>query len=358
MIDRVFVFSSVKWNATWQRHQALAKAASESGAEVYFVEPHPRSFRQLWTALRTRARRGSKPRPLHSLPEGITRLPWSPLRRWTLTRLVRRESKSCAESIAALLYLPSNQNLSFLAKHPHVFPIYDKVIEWSQAPADWYAPRGWKGVETKVESLASQGAALLVTDSSAVQLEWDKRGLKSLLLLPAADPEFANASWSNKKTCGTIGYFGAVRASEIDVQLLKRLSAHFQVEVVGPLDASSRKSLSDSRVRLLPAQNLTELIETIRPWSALVFPYLTTARSPTLVPAKTWNALATGKRLFVSGIGLPVDRPHQITYFTSFEELVLQIEEGGQDQLLVSEDAPTWSDAWSSICERISTSDR
>lgn len=41
----VVFLSSVKWNAAWQRHQSLARAAAAANTVVY-VEPHPRGLSQ------------------------------------------------------------------------------------------------------------------------------------------------------------------------------------------------------------------------------------------------------------------------------------------------------------------------
>ncbi|QZY53147.1 glycosyltransferase family protein [Leucobacter tenebrionis] len=367
----------MKWNFAWQRHHSLARAAAEAGTAVVFVEPHLRSVRQILARLARIARRGGGAPPTQQVPGGVRILPWSPidlLPGATLRRIRRRlgavGSLGAAgtagafgstgrfgstsrprsadapdapdpENLMVLQYVPSRRSLALARQLRPRLLVYDRVLDWSRVPADWYPPRHWQRVEAALER-----EARLSTDSAAMQREWQNRGLDSLLILPAADDEFVRHEWAPPRSGAPIGYFGTVQEGIIDLPAIAEIAREHAVEIVGEVDEASRAALLEAGARLAPPVPVAELPAIIDRWSAILLPYRVGDRKDTLVPAKIWNALASRRPVLTLGLSLP----EQIARHTVPLDGAASIAAAADTAIETAEPAPrsipTWADAW------------
>ena len=342
-VRALVVLSSVKWDFAWQRHHSLARAAAAAGARVVFVEPHPRSARQVLVRL-ARRRRGDAA-PVQPVPAGVRVLRWTPLDLVpgvTLRRIRRALPARGEGELLVLQYVPSRRCLALARRlRPDRF-VYDRVLDWARVPAGWFPPRGWRAVEAALESRAR-----LATDSPVMHREWAARGSAALLVLPAADDEFVRHAWREPPPDGPVGYFGTVQRGIIDLEQVAELARSREVEIVGDVDEESRAALLAAGARLRPAVPLAELPPIIERWSAILLPYRVGDRQETLVPAKIWNALATGRPVLTSGLALPdgIAR-HTVRLDAPGAPPAAEAVRAAQPVPLDPAAVPSWADAW------------
>lgn len=349
------ILSSVKWDFAWQRHHSLARAAAAAGTPVVFVEPHPRALKQVASHLLRRllgkTATAAQAAPRQRVPAGVTVLRWSPtdLFRPIHARRVRKALQHAPASLV-LQYVPSRRFLAIARELGPLVHAYDRVLDWQRVPPNWHPPRGWQAVETELEQEAD-----LVTDSVAMQREWADRGRRSLVITPAADDEFVQYAWSAAPATSPIGYFGTVQEHIVDLPLLCRVAATHPVEVIGDVDAVSRSQLEAAGVTVRPAVPVGELPPYIDRWSAILLPYRVGDRRDSLVPAKIWNALASGRPVLTSGLTLPPDIAKHTIPVTGESEPDGHASPLAESLLLATTSAPmkvpSWSDAWHDLLE-------
>ncbi|WP_427870476.1 hypothetical protein [Leucobacter luti] len=349
------MLSSVKWNFAWQRHHSLARAAAEAGMRVVFVEPHPRSWRQAIGAARralarlapVRQHPGAAPaRPRQAVPSGVAVLRWTPLDAlpgYTAGRIRARAGATDAPPLV-IQYVPSRSALSLARRLRPAAHLYDRVLDWASVPRSWHPPRDWEDVERQLLS-----EARLMTDSAEMQEQWQAHGRGSLLLPPAADEEFVEHPWSAPPPDGPVGYFGTVQHDIVDVQLLCESARHGPVEVVGSVDDDAAAALRAAGVRVRPQVPLAELPAIIDRWSAILLPYRVGARRETLVPAKVWNAIATRRPVFTSGLSLPAELTARTISFETITNGERPVLSGARSRARTAGGIPTWTAAWAAV---------
>lgn len=301
MTRRAVILSSVRWNYMWQRHQAVATALHRLGYQVDFVEPHPRGLRHIahWfgTKVRTWSVRGSARAAVHDT-DGVDVWAWTE-RGWQARR---------APADIVVIYLPSKLNLRRVRRLAPRLAIYDDVLDWSAAPPNWFAPRGWQSVVEYIADEARRGGFRVWTDSPAVARTWSDRGVVAQVLLPATDEAFRAFPWRSVDGRPVVlGYFGSVDNTKIDVEYLAAAAEIHEVRVIGEIDLASRRHLEGSRVEILPPTSLENLVREVDEWTDIVLPYRNNERSATLMPAKLLNALASRRRVHIANIDVPLD---------------------------------------------------
>ncbi|WP_022873875.1 hypothetical protein [Nesterenkonia alba] len=199
-------------------------------------------------------------------------------------------------------------------------------------------------MEASFEQEAREDRVLLVTENDQVAADWCKADLKYLQVTHPADDEFVEHRWTRGSDQGTLGYFGTVRKEEIDIEKMVRLAQVHRLEIVGPVDDSAVEPLLRAGATLHDLQPLDELVKIMDTWDAIVLPYREGPRTETLVPAKIWNALATGKPVYYTGLALPASVTDMLK---PLDELL----EGAKPECELSADRPipTADDAWHHI---------
>lgn len=301
----LIIFSLVRWDFTWQRPHSLARAAARRGIQVVFVEPYVRGIMHAATGV-VNARRRRAQSISHPVPAGVSVLAWAPpdvLPHLTLRRLRASLGTVDRRRVQTVIYLPARRFLTFARALSARPLLYDRVLDWAHVPRHWYPPRGWQQVEA---ALLSHGR--VTTDAEGVADAFISSGVDALLVPHAADDEFISYPWSPPRTDAPLGYFGAVQSTVIDLDALISAADHRPVEIVGDVDEAATRRLLAAGIPIRPPVDISQLPAIIDSWSGIILPYRTDVNRDSLVPAKLWNALASGRPVLAQGI----DRPEPI----------------------------------------------
>lgn len=328
----VLIVSSVRWGYLWQRHQALASAAAADGWRVDFLEPHPRSVRQVLRFVTGRLGRRaplSQPTPV---PGGVRVLGQAA---WTRRQRPGYDLVVC--------YVPDRWSLR-RARRAGGRLVYDAVLDWATVPASWYPPAGWRSAERAL----ARAAHAVTTDSTGTQRILRTRGIDSTVVHPAADDPFLAPLPAPEPR--TAIYFGSVREEVDDGALVALARAGIAVDVVGPVEReATRAALVAGGVRVAPPVSVAELAQVVGRHQFVLLPYRG-ARGSSLMPAKFWNCLASGRWVLASGIDLPVEAPGLVRVESGADAWAAAADARVDVAVpATAPDAPTWTARWHEI---------
>jgi O-antigen/teichoic acid export membrane protein/glycosyltransferase involved in cell wall biosynthesis len=302
----VVILSSVEWDATRQRHHAFAEQWARAGHRVFFVEntgfrePGLRDLGRVTGRLR-RAWRGGHSR-LVRVPKGISVV--SPLV-LPPTRRIFREANTAllAPRLADLLhdrglrrgpvvfaYLPTATTLAILDRLSPSLVVYDCVDNFYGLPSP---PPNL--AETEAALMARAG---LVLTTSRTLYE-DKKPLhrnvvelhhgvsRAFFLPPPPDRP-------RRRLC----YFGTVWRA-LDYAPIRALAeAGFEIEMIGPVKEAPPPLPPSVVFRgLFPYDELPAMLAD---YDALLLPYVDDEYNRGVIPAKTFECLATGRPVLAS----------------------------------------------------------
>jgi hypothetical protein len=347
---RTVIFSGVRWNFTWQRHHSIAAAAVSRGP-VLFVEPMPRRAAQVLSYLRKRGQGDHVVTISQPIPHGVEVVSFAQYALesfQSIARLRRRPLRwrGSDRPDVALCYIPSTLLLAALWLLSPRAVVYDQVVDWGASPGDWYPPRFHRWVEDRLtQSTRSRSSAVITTDSSVLQDRWTARGVVCTTVLPAADEVFLAEKWEAPNAAHTIGYFGGVRPSEISIDIMLRYAASgWDVQVVGPMDDSTRAELIQGGATCHHPVSNAELVGIVGEWDAVLLPYSPSPRLASLVPAKLFNAIATRRPVHVYGLSLPYELLRACDVATFTDGLVIRY---------TADTVPTWAIRWEEILSAV-----
>lgn len=302
----VVILSSVEWDATRQRHHAFAEQWAKAGHRVFFVEntgfrePGLRDLRRV-TGRLSRAWRGGGARHAR-VPKGISVV--SPLVLPPTRKLFREANAALlAPRLADLLhdrglrrgpvvfaYLPTATTLAILDRLSPSLVVYDCVDNFYGLPSP---PPNL--AETEAALMARAG--LILTTSST--LYDDKKALhpnvvelhhgvsRAFFLPPPPDRP-------RRRLC----YFGTVWRA-LDYAPIRALAeAGFQVEIIGPVKEAPPPLPPSVAFRgSFPHEELPAMLAD---HDALLLPYVNDEYNRGVIPAKTFECLATGRPVLAS----------------------------------------------------------
>jgi len=302
----VVVLSSVEWDAAWQRHHAFAARWAAAGHRVFFVEntgfrePGLRDLDRVAARLGRLARRG-RPRA-GSAPEGVSVV--SPLVLPPTRRLFREANASLlAPRLADRLhdrglrrgpvvfaYLPTATTLALLDRLAPSLVVYDCVDNFRGLPSP---PPDL--AETEAALMARAGLVLATSRT----LRDDKKGLHANVveLHHGVGPAFflpPRPAGPARRLC----YFGTLWRA-VDYAPIRALAeAGFEVELVGPAKEPPPPLPPSVRARGPVAHD--ELPALLAGFDALLLPYVDDEYNRGVIPAKTYECLATGRPTLAS----------------------------------------------------------
>lgn len=307
----VVLISSIHWHSTWQRHQDIATGLAEIGYKVVFVEPLPKrwpglnEWQRVWGRLAgSAAMSGICPQPEHpdvtivspkALPD-VGVLGQSLNGRFFVPALVQRlRQGGLKRPLITINYLPTPASLSLQQQLQPDLAIYDCVADWESAPF--------------TASLANSEARLLAqtdlvfADSPYLYQKMMARHHHVVQVLPAVHFDiFQQAQTRLEGGNGRLrcAYFGTLGVS-VDTELIAKVSHQFLLRLIGPV-RTHLANLSDTAelYGTVPHQKIPELLQDI---DVLLLPYRDAPHMPAVIPAKTFECLATGKPTVA--IGLP-----------------------------------------------------
>jgi O-antigen/teichoic acid export membrane protein/glycosyltransferase involved in cell wall biosynthesis len=302
----VVILSSVEWDAAWQRHQAFARLWALAGHRVFFVENT--GFREPGLAdlgrVVSRARRilrGGRSRRAH-VPKGVSIV--SPLVLPPTRRLFREANASLlAPRLADLLhdrglrrgpvvfaYLPTATTLAILDHLAPSLVVYDCVDNFYGLPSP---PPNL--AETEAALVARSG--LVLTTSRT--LYDDKKGLHPNVveLHHGANRAFflpAPPERPRRRLC----YFGTLWRA-VDYAPIRALAeAGFELELIGPVKEPPPPLPGSVTLRgPFPYEDLPGMLAD---FDGLLLPYVNDEYNRGVIPAKTYECLATGRPVLAS----------------------------------------------------------
>lgn len=314
---KLIMLSEIDWSHLWQRHQIFASLFAQSGFETLYLNrtgmrlPGVRELPYLWQRV-LEASKGSQA-PATSLSgeqveSGLLRImnplvlpPTSGFLRWLnqtlfIPRLARALEKNSSASPILYTYLPTWTTLQLINQINPYCVIYDCVHNFEDHPR---APHDI----TVTEDLLLQRAEVVVTDSAYLA---DKLGQKRpdvVRIPPGVDYDnFARAYRGNEaERIRTICYFGLIKP-ELDLSLMTALlAAGYRLQLIGLVDPYIREQLP-AQAELIGFVDHAHLPQTLYDCDAILLPYQLNAFSQAIMPAKTFECLATGKPIIATAL--------------------------------------------------------
>ena len=304
----IVLIAMVHWHYTWQSQHNMASGLADQGYRVLFVEHIPKrwprlsEFGRVWGRLTGNSRAaGFFTQPLvpgvdikspRMLPDA------GPLTRRLNRRLfvpgVAAQLKSESTSpLIVINYLPTAASLALMeALEPDV-KIYHCVNDWEHDP---YAPAR----ETEADLIA---AVDMVWADSPVNFARTSRMGDNVVRLPhGVDIDlFTHAGKApdvppDRPLCA---YFGTIGIST-DIDLLRAVSHRFPLRLIGPVRTSLEEfAESTEMIGPVPHQQIPELLRDV---DVLLLPYLHSPHNDSVMPAKLFECLATGKPTIACGL--------------------------------------------------------
>lgn len=303
----VVILSSVEWGAAWQRHHAFAAQWARAGHRVYFVEntgsrePGWRDLGRVASRLRRLA--GGAPGNAASTPpmgvEVVAPLVLPPTRaafraanaRLFVPRVVAAlRARGLGPAPAVFAYLPTPTTLDILNRLAPSLVVYDCADNFrglASPPPDL----------ERSESELLRRARLVLTTSRTLFQDMTPRhknvlelhhGVSSAFFLPPRRPgphrRFA--------------YFGTLWRA-IDYAPIRALAdAGFEVALIGP--AKEPPPPLPPSVRLTGRLDHERLPAALEEFDGLLLPYVDDEYNRGVIPAKTYECLATGRPVIAS----------------------------------------------------------
>ncbi|MBI4370938.1 MAG: glycosyltransferase [Elusimicrobia bacterium] len=302
----VVVLSSVEWDAAWQRHHAFAAQWAAAGRRVFFVENaglREPGLRDLGRVAR-RLRRLAAPAlsRMAPPPDGVSVV--SPLvlpptrpafRRLNAALLIPRliarlRGLGLRGDPVVFAYLPTASTLSCLEELQPALTVYDCVDNFYGLPR-----RPPDLAETETALLKRAG--LVLTTSRTLHQEKKRlhpnvlelhHGVGEAFFLPPPPP----------RPPRRLVYFGTLWRA-LDYAPIRALAqAGFDVELIGPVKEAAPPLPPSARLRGPVAH--AELPALLAGADALLLPYADDEYNRGVIPAKTYECLATGRPVLAS----------------------------------------------------------
>jgi len=302
----VVILASVEWDAAWQRHHAFAALWAKAGHRVFFVEntgfrePGWRDLGRVALRLR-RAWRGGRSRSAR-VPKGVSVV--SPLVLPPTRRLFREANASLlAPRLADLLhdrglrkgpvvfaYLPTATTLALLDRLSPSLVVYDCVDNFYGLPSP---PPNL----AETEAALIKRAGLVLTTSCT--LYNDKKGLHpNVVELHHGVRRNFFLPVKTTKPGRRLCYFGTLWRA-VDYKPIQALAeAGFEIELIGPVKETPPHLPASVHLRGRVAH--TDLPPLLGQCDALLLPYVDDEYNRGVIPAKTYECLATGLPVLAS----------------------------------------------------------
>lgn len=308
MKGTVILIAMVHWHYTWQSQHNMASGLAAQGHRVLFVEPIPKrwprisEFGRVWGRLTGNSEAaGFFTQPLvpgvdiispRMLPDtgSLTRR----LNRHLFVPGVANKLKSETTSpLIVINYLPTSASLALMETLRPDAKIYHCVNDWEHDP---YAPA--RAMEADLIA-----AVDMVWADSPVNFARTSKMADNVVQLPhGVDIDlFAHArkapdSPSARPRCA---YFGTIGVST-DIDLLRDVSHHYPLRLIGPIRTNlGGFAESTEIIGPVPHQQIPELLRDI---DVLLLPYVHSPHNDSVMPAKLFECLATGKPTIACGL--------------------------------------------------------
>jgi glycosyltransferase involved in cell wall biosynthesis len=299
---KTLVISNIAWDFVWQRHQTLASLFARDGDVVWCEVPGirrvgvrdvARVFARL-RALKANETSGeSRPANLRVVRPFV--LPatngfFHALNRRLLARFLAREPALAAGVDLILNYSPSRSALELIARVPHRRLVYD-------CTDDWLAVRGIPACLPGDERALLARADLTLVPSRALE-ERKQPHARRLVRVPhgaLVERFLVEPRVRREGEPLTVLYYGHLLAQHLDfaaLDTLARARPAWRVVLVGPVKTPHA---FPPNVTLPGQQPHARLREFIVAADVLLLPYALNDYTRAVMPAKTYECLATGR---------------------------------------------------------------
>ena len=308
MKGTVVIISMVHWHYTWQIQQNIARGLAGRGYHVLFVEPLPKrwpglgEFGRVWGRLTGHsAAAGLCEQPLVPGVELVSPrlLPdTGPLmqamnRRFFTPRIASGLEQTTAGPLIVINYLPISASLSLMEQLQPDATFYHCVNDWEHDP---YATTRYREAELAAsvdmvwaDSPVNLARVRTMSDHVVAMAGGVDVALFARARRPPAEPPA-------HPLCA---YFGTIGIST-DLDLLRQVSHRYPLRLIGPVRGSLEGFAAETEVTgAVPQERLPELLRDV---DVLLLPYAQSLHNESVLPAKLFECLATGKPSIVSGL--------------------------------------------------------
>lgn len=335
MADPVLVISNIAWDFVWQRHQTMASLFARD-SEVIFCEI-PGIRRVGWSDLgRIAARVGSMfraPVAARELPPRLrllrpfvlpaTNALFCAFNAWQMRRLVAREPALRAGVGLILDYSASRTALDLIDVVSHRRLVYD-------CTDDWLAVKGIPDFLAEDERRLLQQADLTLVPGRVLQERKSLAARRCVCLPHGALVERFLLEPKSPSAPGrlTLLYYGHLHRQHLDFALLDgiaRARPDWRLLLVGPV-----KTPHDFPANVeLPGQQPHEALRGFAEQAdVLLLPYVINDYTRAVLPAKTYECLATGRPVVAAALPeLIAGFAVQLRFATGVDDWVRTIEQ-------------------------------
>mgnify|MGYP000898517524 CR=1 FL=1 len=310
----VVIIAVVHWHFTWQSQHNMAHELAERGYRVLFVEPLPKRWPQLSEYNRVWGRLSG-----NNVAAGLCEQPLVPgvelfsprllpdtndfvrkiNQRFFIPTIVDNLKQHIEGPLIVINYLPTAASIALMEALEPDAKFYHCITDWSNDP---FAPA--------YELEAKLAAAVdMVWADSPINIARTSKLSNNVIPMPhGVDVElFAKARKSSTNQVPErplCAYFGTIRDG-LDFDLLRQVSRRFPLRLIGPVRTSLHGLAPETEiVGPVSQQRVPGLLHDV---DVLLLPYKHTELNKSVMPAKLFECLATGKPAIVSGLGTLYD---------------------------------------------------
>jgi glycosyltransferase involved in cell wall biosynthesis len=359
--------SNISWDFVWQRHQTLASLFARDGQVVFCEFPGTRAPRfsdvpRLFRSLSGRRRVSNSVPPnvvlLRPLILPATNRAFCRINEWLLDRWLAHQGSWRDGTELVVTYTQNRTALRLLDRVKHRRMVYE-------CTDDWLKVRGIPEFLERDERQLLQRSDLTIVPSH--RLEELKRPLaRRLVRIPhgVLFERFAIGA-PPRGDVGTpvLLYYGHVHRQHLDFELLEgiaRRRRNWRIELVGPVKTPHRFPPNVCVSGQLPHERLKDAIAKAH---VLVLPYAINAYTASVLPAKTYECLASGRPIvatplpelvagFADSIRLASDAP---AFVDAVEAALAEAPERAEARIALAR-GNTWAERYSRIRQLLESS--
>jgi hypothetical protein len=334
----VLVISNIPWDFVWQRHQTMAALWAREGNVVFCELPGIRRVRwadasrvlsrlqRLFFGESQRGERVGVPAHVEVLRPLIlpaTNALFCAFNRLQLRRLLARNARLREGVGLVITYSTSRTALNLLAAVPHRQLVYD-------CTDDWLAVEGIPRFLAEDERKLLSQADLTLVPSETLRDRKSAWARHCVRLPHGAFVERFACADRVAPTDGrlTLLYFGHLHRQHLDFELIGQIAVgrpYWRIILVGPVKTPH---LFPANVQLVGQQVHDQLRVFAEQSDVLILPYVMNRYTAAVMPAKTYECLATGRPVVSAPLpGLVAELSEVFRFATGVVEWVSQIEQ-------------------------------
>jgi glycosyltransferase involved in cell wall biosynthesis len=295
--------SNIAWEFAWQRHQTLASLFAQDSDVVFCEVPGVRrvGWRDLPRIFARLRQLGSRPaKSGEPVPPGLSIVrPWvlpatnrvfCALNAWLLNRCLTREPRLREGVDLIVNYSAARTALQLIARVPHRRLVYD-------CTDDWRAVRGIPVFLPNDEKWLLQRADLTMVPSRVLEARRAPDARRLVRVPHGAMVERFRVPARPRRADGgaTVLYYGHLHRQHLDFDLIAGLAQRRPAWTIVLVGDVKTPEAFPANVRLAGAQPHRRLIEFIAEADVLILPYAINDYTRAVLPAKTYECLASGR---------------------------------------------------------------